>query len=790
MSCGGGGGGGVVVAPSPVPTPTSTVTPVTVVGLPVPTPTSTETVTVNTPGEPDTAIVPTNEYNSNYGLGNIKANAAYQRGVYGQGVTVGVVDSGALTSHEELSINLVSGRRAAGGSLYTDISDPHGHGTFVAGVIGGVRDGNRFHGVAPSVAIMPLQFFFTALPLNTLPLYHHAATAGVHIVNHSYGNHGSITGIYNEKTVVLSVPETELIISIQSLGGSYQGLFADIKTTMGSADMLMVWAVGNHGWHEGDGVTGNVRINPLQVITVSPSDIAQNFRSTSGVNFNTLSIDLNDPGGYALAPLYEPELTDRWLVVAAVDSLSVIWGDSNGCGNKSRYWCLAAPGVDIRSATNTDNTAVVVGDGTSFAAPHVSGALALIKSRLPSMPMRVARVVLLETATDLGAAGVDPVYGHGHLNVEAAMTAAGTFTVYGYGNLSAFSQSGVNLPSHYADFAARLADVSIAVRYLDKYHYDTRLGDFISLQEASDTHLGNAAQGVWGKSQQAVNWGGNLFALADESGNIQGAGFRADGFQFSYHLGDKYPQPIWESALDNVAKPFFAVGGKDVQARWQVGEWETFAVIGLDEDGRRDYHQAGFRWSPQIGGLHWLAEYSHVEENKTLLGGDLSVWGWQGGAATEQGRLGVQGNINDTWQGFAVYEHGFSDAHNARAGLIDNISAIETGAWRLGIQAKSLFRGNDVTGFAVSRKNAQDKGFISLRHRRAGETEFIEDLQQYLAVRADEVIDRVDISSKETHIFAWHYGFAPADGLRMSFGLEHETGQGETAASFVADWNL
>ena len=64
----------------------------------VPTPTSTETVTVNTPGEPDTAIVPTNEYNSNYGLGNIKANAAYQRGVYGQGVTVGVVDSGALTS--------------------------------------------------------------------------------------------------------------------------------------------------------------------------------------------------------------------------------------------------------------------------------------------------------------------------------------------------------------------------------------------------------------------------------------------------------------------------------------------------------------------------------------------------------------------------------------------------------------------------------------------------------------------------------------------------------------------
>ena len=103
---------------------------------------------------------------------------------------------------------------------------------------------------------------------------------------------------------------------------------------------------------------------------------------------------------------------------------------------------------------------------------------------------------------------------------------------------------------------------------------------------------------------------------------------------------------------DNVAKAVFCRRRERCASSLASRRMETFAVIGLDEDGRRDYHQAGFRWSPQIGGLHWLAEYSHVEENKTLLGGDLSVWGWQGGAATEQGRLGVQGNINDTWQGF------------------------------------------------------------------------------------------------------------------------------------------
>ena len=492
---GGGGGGGVVVAPSPVPTPTSTVTRG---GLPVPTPTSTETVTVAAPAASNFIFIQTSEYSSNYGLGNIKANAAYQRGVYGQDVTVGVVDSGIRLSHADLSTNLVAGRRSdSGGNVHTDVNDADGHGTFVAGVIGGVRGNDRFHGVAPAVDIMPLQIGakvtsqqflripgYTTIYLGTgvssngdpLPLYHHAATAGVHILNNSYGYTYympatatvTIRGTINVVSVVLYLPYNEQINDELGDGVYWQNKFADIKTTIGPADMLMVWAAGNHGWHAGDGVSGSLQIRDINKFN-EPVFLRLSDLITSGV-------DLNDPGGYALAPLYEPELTDRWLVVAAVDSLSVMAGFSNGCGNKSRYWCLAAPGVDISSAANTGNTDITVGDGTSFAAPHVAGALALIKSRLPSVPMRAARVVLLETATDLGATGVDPVYGHGHLNVEAAMTAAGIFTVYGYGNLASFSQSGVNLPSHYADFAARLADVSIAVRYLDKYHYDTRLG--------------------------------------------------------------------------------------------------------------------------------------------------------------------------------------------------------------------------------------------------------------------------------------------------------------------------
>jgi subtilisin family serine protease len=62
--------------------------------------------------------------------------------------------------------------------------------------------------------------------------------------------------------------------------------------------------------------------------------------------------------------------------------------------------------------------------GTSFAAPLVSGAIALIHDRWPWLkdrPRDVAKVIL-ESAQDLGAPGVDPVYGHGLLDVAAAQS--------------------------------------------------------------------------------------------------------------------------------------------------------------------------------------------------------------------------------------------------------------------------------------------------------------------------------------------------------------------------------
>ena len=62
--------------------------------------------------------------------------------------------------------------------------------------------------------------------------------------------------------------------------------------------------------------------------------------------------------------------------------------------------------------------------GTSFAAPRVSGALAILAQKCPELAPEQLAFVLLMSARDLGAPGVDEVYGHGLIDLERAMARA------------------------------------------------------------------------------------------------------------------------------------------------------------------------------------------------------------------------------------------------------------------------------------------------------------------------------------------------------------------------------
>ena len=105
---------------------------------------------------------------------------------------------------------------------------------------------------------------------------------------------------------------------------------------------------------------------------------------------------------------------------------------------------IMAPGEAVMGAQHTNNSGYILGTGTSFAAPQVSGAVALLESRWPILQRNAtAAQLLLSTATDLGAAGIDPVFGAGLMNVERAFRPVGTLTAPRVnGNNTTISQTG------------------------------------------------------------------------------------------------------------------------------------------------------------------------------------------------------------------------------------------------------------------------------------------------------------------------------------------------------------
>jgi len=115
--------------------------------------------------------------------------------------------------------------------------------------------------------------------------------------------------------------------------------------------------------------------------------------------------------------------------VGAVDEQSNIYFLSSrgpgpvACGAQL-FPDVVAPGVNVRTTDRTFGgvipNAYVNVSGTSFAAPHVSATIALLKSALPAITPSELEDVMRTTAADLFPSGPDTDSGYGLLNAKAA----------------------------------------------------------------------------------------------------------------------------------------------------------------------------------------------------------------------------------------------------------------------------------------------------------------------------------------------------------------------------------
>ena len=126
-----------------------------------------------------------------------------------------------------------------------------------------------------------------------------------------------------------------------------------------------------------------------------------------------------------------PELLENSVAVVAIRSDGEIAEFSNRCGISADF-CLAAPGDDIRVSyfgpgrDGTPVRGVTNGGGTSFAAPLVTGGLALMKQYFRGQLSSVDPLArLLETANRTGLYTDAAIYGRGLMDLGAATSPVG-----------------------------------------------------------------------------------------------------------------------------------------------------------------------------------------------------------------------------------------------------------------------------------------------------------------------------------------------------------------------------
>lgn len=378
----------------------------------------------------------TAEYKKDWGLGAMHASTAYALGYHGQGVKVGVMDSGALLQkHPELSGDRFTAASAKGeygsdGNRYPQEvgSDGQGglpyhkgdkfdidgnwtegvndsHGTHVTGTVGGNRDGNEFHGVAWGADIVVGNTGATDNnnygPFQDYAYFKAAWTGVAEEVAKANGERGGvINNSWGTNTRVEDQKDT-------GFDGFNTGVHLNVNTNAETDYEFMLFAkrYGQDSFNEvaDDGIVDDKSFVYAAYEAVKDKNIVQIM--TTG------NRDMKNPYYRALYPLYNPGAEKHWIAVAGLkqgvaEGTYELVKNFNEAG-QGKWWTVAASGNAIYSSTTDDhgNPGYAAWGGTSMAAPHVAGAMGVLMSRYDQMNALQVRDVMFTTANHKNANG-------------------------------------------------------------------------------------------------------------------------------------------------------------------------------------------------------------------------------------------------------------------------------------------------------------------------------------------------------------------------------------------------
>lgn len=291
-------------------------------------------------------------------LTTIGAPSLWNLGVYGQDVVVANMDSGVDISHPDLSNSWRGGTNSWFDPYgqHATPADMSGHGTWTMGVMVGGDAGGTAVGLAPQAQWIAVKIF---------------------------SDQGGSTA--------------------SAIHQGFQWLL-DPDGNPATADAP--WVV-NNSWtfaYPGCNLEFELDLQSLRAAGILPVFAAGNGGPSPGTSYSPA----NNPSAFAVGATNDSDL------IYAYSSR----GPSDCGGGGPIFPDVVAPGVGIHTA-DLDGS-YYDATGTSLAAPHAAGGLALLLSALPNLSVAEQETALIQGAVDLGAIGPDNDYGHGRLDLFAA----------------------------------------------------------------------------------------------------------------------------------------------------------------------------------------------------------------------------------------------------------------------------------------------------------------------------------------------------------------------------------
>ncbi|MEM7041227.1 MAG: S8 family serine peptidase [Pseudomonadota bacterium] len=653
----------------------------------------------------------TQEFRSSSGLDQIRASQGYAQVTGpqgGEGVVIAILDDGIDEDHPDLAPNLIASLLFQGS---TDVDSDHG--TAVAGIAAGAEGNGGIQGVAFNAGILAFQvgdedpdnpneiIFESAVIASAIE---EAAAQDADIINMSlsFPNSGTIR-----------LADGQIIGRTPSAGASQIG---DAMRTAAAGGSLMVISAGNDG---GD-------LDSVEDDTGLPSG-------------SIVELGANFPAQFA----GDAGLANAVIVAVAVDDDNDLAGFSNTClGVEDR--CLAAPGVGFRGAQPGGGVGSI-GSGTSYAAPLISGAAAVVQAAFPGTSPQDAGNRLLSTATDLGASGTDSTFGRGLLNLENALSPQGGLSVATSDRLDgssvSFNDSGLSLGSALA-FSGSGTEILANAVVFDRDNFPfgvdlsgtaetrsrtTGLASFIASSDRRSVLI--AAEGTEATLSLAENpWRDDRyrapFAPSDTSLHKEEASPRlemhsevTDGIDVFFGLNgssvtdagltERVPEAggLFQPAA--FLAPFDQIAGEQSGGGTAIALSDSTDLLlstffsSDDTTGRQASMQKIELAHRTYGDVEVRLGYGFMNEDGGYLGSEADgAFGSDSGGNSHYADLSLVAPVTDDLKLFGAYSYGVTDASGG-SGILSDVSTLKSSAFGAGFSLADIVSEGDGLTFVV-----------------------------------------------------------------------------------------